>query len=68
MPVLKPLQRKAFERSLASVQEAEQGLTFLNSIAQVSPQYAERAKQLRDRQTYLKALGEAALIADSSSQ
>jgi transcription elongation GreA/GreB family factor len=67
MQILKPVQRKALERALASVRELEPSIAFMEEIAGVSPMYKERVQQLRERQKYLAELAERALVIDSSS-
>jgi hypothetical protein len=66
--ILTAPKRRALERALATVRNAEDGIAFLEQIASVSPIYAERVKQLRERQQYLIRLAETALVADSSTR
>jgi hypothetical protein len=66
--ILKPTQRKSFERALASAKGVEERLAFLEQLASTSPQLRDRVAQLRTRQTYLITLAEQALAADSASE
>lgn len=66
--ILTAQKQRALERALANVRNAEDGIAFLEQIAAVSPIYAERVKQLRERQQYLIRLAETALVANGSSR
>lgn len=65
--ILKPQQRKALERALASTRELEDKLAYLEQIAEHSPLYQERVRQLRERQQYNQKLAQVAITADSTS-
>lgn len=66
--ILTPQARKSMERGLATVNQQEDKLVYLEQIAAVSPQFAERIAQLRTRKEYQKILNTTAITADSSTR
>jgi hypothetical protein len=66
--ILTPQARKSLERGLATVNALEDKLLYLEQIAAVSPQFADRIAQLRTRKEYQKTLATVAITADSSTR
>lgn len=65
--ILTPAQRKTLERALATATAEEERITYLETLAKVSPPMQERVRNLRDRQRWLLEFAQAALAADDAS-
>ena len=64
--ILKPQQRKVFEKGLATVSATLQKLQFLQGLAEASPELAERLKPILSQHEFLTALATLALELDSA--
>jgi hypothetical protein len=64
--ILSPTQRKSCERALALAVAEDERIAYLEKLASVSPQMAERVKQLRERQKWVTEFCQTALSADDA--
>lgn len=65
--ILKPAERKAFEKALSAVTDVTQKLAYLNELAKVSPELTARLESINSQHEYLRTLAQLALDLDAAT-
>lgn len=65
--ILKPAERKAFEKALATVTTVQQKLSFLKELSAASPELAARLESTLSQHEFLQTLATLALELDAAT-
>lgn len=65
--ILKPAERKAFEKALATVLDVSQKLAFLQQLSEASPELAARLESITSQHEFLQRVSQLALDLDAAT-
>ena len=65
--ILKPAERKAFEKALATVAAVQSKLAFLDELSAASPELAARLESIKSQHEFLRSISQLALDLDAAT-